>query len=124
MIEAWGPDRVTCLAEAVDALVSVFALVPDTAVTTTLPVVLEAAPGPDLLVGLLEEVIYAVDVFAKVPAHVHLAEAEDGSVAGDLDVVDAAEVVLVGPMPKAVSWHGLEMSDDGGTWRCRVVVDV
>ncbi len=124
ILEAWGPDRVTCLAEAVSALVSVFADVRDTATTTTLPVVLEPAPSPDLLVGLLEEVIYTVDVFGKVPAHVHLAEAEDGGVAGDLEVVGAAEVVLIGPVPKAVSWHGLEIGEEEGTWRCRVVVDV
>ncbi len=124
ILEAWGPDRVTCLAEAVGALVSVFAEVGDTATTTTLPVVLEPAPTPDLLVELLEEVIYTVDVFGKVPVHVHLAEAEDGGVAGDLEVVEAAEVVLIGSVPKAVSWHGLEIAEHGGTWRCRVVVDV
>jgi SHS2 domain-containing protein len=124
IIEAWGPDRVTCLAEAVGALVSMFADVGDAATTMTLPVVLESAPTPDLLVGLLEEVIYTVDVFGKVPVHVHLAEAEGGGVAGDLEVVEAAEVVLIGPVPKAVSWHGLEIGEDGGIWRCRVVVDV
>ncbi|HXQ76197.1 MAG TPA: archease [Acidimicrobiales bacterium] len=122
VLEAWGPDRVTCLAEAVGALVSVFADLRDTATTTTLPIVLEPAPTPDLLVGLLEEVIDTVDVFGKVPVHVHLAEAEDGGMAGDLEVVEVAEVVLVGPVPKAVSWHGLEVGEDGGTWRCRVVV--
>jgi SHS2 domain-containing protein len=124
IIEAWGPDRVTCLAEAVGALVSMFADVGDAATTMTLPVVLESAPTPDLLVGLLEEVIYTVDVFGKVPVYVHLAEAEGGGVAGDLEVVEAAEVVLIGPVPKAISWHGLEIGEDGGTWRCRVVVNV
>jgi len=41
-----------------------------------------------------------------------------------LEVVEAAEVVLIGSVPKAVSGHGLEIGEDGGTWRCRVVVDV
>ena len=93
---------------------SVFAEVSDTATTTTLPVVLEPAPTPDLLVGLLEEVIYIVDVFGKVPAHVHLAESEGGGMAGDLGVVEVADVVLIGSVPKAVSWHGLEIGEDGG----------
>jgi SHS2 domain-containing protein len=123
VIEAWGPDRVTCLAEAVGALVGAFTELPDAAATTTLPVVLAAAPGPDLLVGLLEEVIYTVDVFGKVPAHVHLAEAEDGGVAGDLEVVDAAELTITGPVPGGVSWHGLEIGEVGGAWHCRVVVN-
>ncbi len=124
VLEAWGPDRVTCLSEAVGALVSVFADLHDTATTTTLPVVLEAGPTADLLVGLLEEVIDTVDVFGKVPVHVHLAEAEDGGMAGDLEVVEVAEVVLVGPVPRAVSWQGLEVGEDGGTWWCRVTVEM
>lgn len=124
MIEAWGPDRVTCLAEAVGALVSVFAEVPDTAATTTRPVALGPAPDADLLVALLEEVIYTVDALALVPARAHLADTRQGGIAGDLEVVDAAQVALVGPVPKAVSWHDLEIVEDRGTWRCRVVVDV
>jgi len=37
ILEAWGPDRVTCLAEAVGALVSVFAEVSDTDTMTLRP---------------------------------------------------------------------------------------
>ena len=124
IIEAWGPDRVTCLAEAVGALVSVFADVGDAVATTLLPIVLEPAPGPDLLVGLLEEVIYTVEVFGKVPVRVHLAEADDGGVAGDLEVVPATDVTLIGSVPKAVSYHDLEIAERHGTWRCRALVDV
>ncbi|HYA69555.1 MAG TPA: archease [Acidimicrobiales bacterium] len=123
VIEAWGPDRSTCLAESVGGLVAIFAAIPDAAATTSLPVVLEAAPGPDLVVALLEEVIDTIDVFGKVPVHVHLAEAEDGSVAGDLEVVDIAGLRRTGPVPRAASWHGLEFGESGGTWRCRVVVE-
>jgi SHS2 domain-containing protein len=122
VIEAWGPDRVTCLSEAVGALVSIFTSVPDAAATATLPLVLESAPAPDLLVTLLEEVIDTIGVFGKVPAHVHLAEAEDGGVAGDLEVVDADVLTLTRPVPTSVSWHGLEIGASGGAWRCRVVV--
>jgi len=124
IVEAWGPDRAACLAEAVDALVSVFAQVPDAAATTLLPVALDPAPDPDLLVELLEEVIYTVDVFGKVPTSAHLIEGEDGGLAGDLETVDAADVVLIGPLPKGVSWHGLRIGDDGGTWRCHAILDV
>jgi SHS2 domain-containing protein len=124
IIEAWGPDRVTCLVEAIGALVSIFAQVPEGSATTPLPVVVDPAPDPDLLVALLEEVIFCVDVLGKVPAGARLGQADGGGVAGTLEVVDAADVVLVGPVPKGVSWHGLEMVGDGGRWRCRVVVDV
>lgn len=123
-IEAWGPDRVTCLTEAMAALVEVFAESPDPAATRLLPVSVEADSDPDVLVLLLEEVIYIVDVVGVVPVRFHLAETENGGVAGDMEVVDAGEVALVGPVPKGVSYHGLEIGRGDEGWRCRVVVDV
>ena len=74
--------------------------------------------------ALLEEVIYAVNVFGQVAVHIHLVEGEAGGLAGDFEVVTASDVALVGPVPKGVSYHGLEIGEDGGSWRCRVVVDV
>ena len=124
IIEAWGPDRCACLAEAVHGLVRVFAEVPDAAARTLLPISLEAAPDTDVLVALLEEVIYAAEVFGKVPVAVHLADTEDGGVAGDLEVVDGEQVALVGPVPKAVAYHDLEFAGSDGAWQCHVVVDV
>ena len=74
--------------------------------------------------SLFEEVIYALDVFSVVPVRFHLAETEDGGIAGDMEVVPADQVGLVGPVPKAVSYHELSMASDEGGWRCRVLVDV
>jgi SHS2 domain-containing protein len=124
VIEAWGPDRLSCLTEAMLGLVQLFAEPADTATTRTVPVSAEAGPATDLLVSLLEEVIYVTDVLAVVPVRFHLAETEDGGVAGDIEVVEAKQAELVGPIPKAVSYHGLEMAEHDGTWRCRAVVDV
>jgi len=124
IIEAWGPDRMSCLAEAMLALVEVFAEVPDEPVSRVLPVFVERTSDRDLLVSLLEEEIYTIDVLGVVPIRFHLAETEDGGVAGDMEVVDAGFVELVAPVPKAVSYHGLEISEEGGEWRCRVVVDI
>jgi SHS2 domain-containing protein len=123
-IEAWGPDRVSCLSEAVLALVEVFADLPDAPATSLVPVATRAGSDEDVLVSLLEEVIYVVDVFSAVPVRVHLAEAEDGGVAGDLEVVPARGVGLRGPVPKAVSCHELVAGPVPGGWRCRVLVDV
>ncbi len=122
-LEAWGPDRAACLTEALLALVETFAEVRDLATTEVLP--LGAVSGPqDALVSLLEEVIYVVDALGVVPVRFHLAEAEDGSLAGDMEVVPASEVELVGPVPKGVSYHALEIAPWDGGWRCRVLVDV
>jgi SHS2 domain-containing protein len=124
VIEAWGPDRISCLVEALKALVEVFAEPTDTPATLTLPVLTNEASDSQVLVGLLEEVIYVLDVFAVVPVRFDLAETEGGGVAGNIGVVPADQVEAVGPVPKAVSYHGLQIDNEGGTWRCRVVVDV
>lgn len=124
IIEAWGPDRASCLTEALAALVESFADVPDAVVVRVLP--LATAPGgaEDALVSLLEDVIYAVDAFGVVPVRFHLAETEEGGIAGDMEVVAGDGVDIVGPVPKGVSYHGLSVAPVQGSWRCRVLVDV
>ncbi len=124
VLEAWGPDRATCLSEALLALVESFAEVPDRAAVQVLPLGASAGGAKDVLVSLLEEVIYAVDALGVVPLRFHLAEAEDGSLAGDMEVVRTSEVELVGSVPKGVSYHALEIASSDGGWRCRVLVDV
>ncbi len=124
LLEAWGPDRATCLTEALLALVETFAEVRDPASTEVLPLSASATGASDALVSLLEDVIYVVDALGVVPVRFHLADAEDGSVAGDMEVVSASRVDLVGPVPKAVSYHELAIAPFEGGWRCRVLVDV
>jgi SHS2 domain-containing protein len=41
-----------------------------------------------------------------------------------MEVVAADHVELVGPVPKGVSYHGLEIGENGKGWRCRAIVDV
>lgn len=125
LIEAWGPDRPACVAEALAAMVDAFVEVPDASATKVLPVAApQGASDADALVSLLEDVLYVVDVLGVVPVRVHLAETEDGGLAGDLEVVPLARARVVGPVPKGVSYHGLEMGRDEGGWRCRVLLDV
>jgi len=124
IIEAWGPDRASCLTEALYALVEQCAQVPDAAVSRVLPLSATSSGAVDVLVALLEEVIYVFDVFSMVPVCFHLTEADDGSIAGDMEVVPVDQVVIVGPAPKAVSHHGLSMSENGQGWRCRALIDV
>lgn len=125
LIEAWGPDRSSCLVEAMEALVAVFAETdPASTATRVVPVSAGPAPDIDLLVSVLEEVIYVTDVLGAVPVRFHLAETEEGGVAGDMELADRRDVVLTGPIPKAISFHGLEMAGGVGSWHCRAVVDV
>lgn len=127
IIEAWGPDRASCIAGALTALVEGFAEPGEAARAVTEPVPLAVGPGgaEDQLVSLLEDVIYSVEVFSVVPVYFHLGETEGGGIAGDMEVVPAADTVAVGPIPKGVSYHQLSMEEEaGGGWRCRVLVDV
>jgi len=102
----------------------VFAEPPDPAATTVVPVDAEPDGAEDMLVSLLEDVIFAVDVLSVVPVRVHLVETEDGGMAGDLEVVPLDQVSLVEPVPKAVSYHELSVTLSGGKWRCHVLIEV
>jgi hypothetical protein len=70
VIEAWGPDRTAGLAEAMAALVEVFADCGEARVERAIGV--SAGPAPD----------------TDLPVHVHLAEASDGRVVGVMQVAD------------------------------------
>ena len=122
LLEAWGPDRATCLTQALLALVDTFAEVHDSVTTEVLPLATPANGAEDALVSLLEEVIFLVDALGVVPVRFHLAEAEDGGLAGDMEVVPASRVDLVGPVPKGVSYHALQVAPFDGGWRCRALV--
>lgn len=124
IIEAWAPDRVSCLVEALTALVEEFAEVPDAPAVRLLPLRTESIGAEDALVSLLEEVVYVVDAFSLVPVRFHLAETEDGGVTGDMEVVPVGEARICGPVPKGVSFHELSVAGDQDGWRCRVLVDV
>jgi SHS2 domain-containing protein len=124
IVEGWGPDRASCVIEALVAMVESFAKVSDAAATRSLP--LAAGPGgpDDDLLDLLEEVISTVDVLDVVPVRFHLAETEDGGIAGDMEVVPGGSVEVLGPVPKGVSYHDLSCAPVEGGWRCHVLLDV
>jgi SHS2 domain-containing protein len=124
VIEAWGPDQVTCLTEALVALVEQFADVTDTPTTRPLPIGAEAGEPSEVLLSLLESVIDTIDVFAVVPVHFHLDDTADGGVTGDMEVVPARSLRLAGPAPTAASHHDLSMVGDENGWRCHALIDV
>jgi SHS2 domain-containing protein len=110
--------------EAVRALVDAFARVAEGAVTEAVPVELERNGDEALLVSLLEEVIYVIDVLGGIPANVVLHETEDGRVAGFIDVAPSGAVETHGSLPKGVSLSELSFSQNRDRWRCRATIDV
>lgn len=123
-IEAWAPTRTACYAEAVRALVDVFADRSGVVVTDT--VTLRIGPGTpeDMLAALLDEVIYLRDVMGMVPADVDIEDAEDGGLGGTFDLTPLSDAKLIGPPPKAVSRSDLHVTFDRELWTCRATIDV
>ena len=124
MISAWGRTAERCLEEAVRGLVASFADVghvrPDKAVSFA------CGPGPDseLLVEVLEEVIYLADVQDVAPVHTAVAHTADGGLIGVFSVAPLSSVDLTGPAPKAISRYDLRFEAGDAGWTCNVVVDV
>lgn len=124
IVSAWAPTAPECVAQAVRGLVAIFAEVTGGAPTRPVPF----ACGPDsdgeLLVRVLEEVIYLVDARDLVAVRALLRRSPQGGLAGHFDAVPLAAADVVGPAPKAIARHGLSFAADGGRWRCTVTVDV
>lgn len=122
-IEAWGPTKERCLIEAVSGLVESFA--DTTGVRPRRTVSVDVPPEPEeMLVAVLEEVIYRLDVDGEITLGVEITEAPDGGPVARLSVGDAAEATEVGAVPKAVSLHEISFGRGGGGWSCAVTIDV
>lgn len=125
VLEAWGPSRTACMEEAVVALVGSFADTSDADTADPVALALDPAREDDLLVALLEEVLYLVEVLGVVPSAAAVTERDDGGLGGFFDVVRIGDVEEVGAAPKAIARGDLRFGPDGnGRWSCRVTVDV
>ncbi len=124
-IEAWGPTREDCIAEAVRGLVESFADVGRSGCRRATECHLAAHSDADLLAAAVEEVIYGLDTDGEIPADVEVSRAADGGIDLRLRVVDAAAVEIVGAAPKAASLSGLTCAPDpSGGWSGAVTIDV
>ncbi|MGA8296689.1 MAG: archease [Acidimicrobiales bacterium] len=124
VIEARGPDPQTCISEALIALVESVVRIREPQKTATRQLPSVPCPVEDALVALLDEVIFSLEVRSEVPVRFRLLETENGGFAGDMDVVPVASAELLGPVPKAASYHDLEVSNGARGWRCHVLVDL
>ncbi|GAA2354832.1 archease [Nonomuraea africana] len=126
-VEAWADNREECLAEAVQALVESFAdsggAVPDDCVTLAMAEETDEA----LLVAVLDEVIYQIEVYGRLAVDVSIDErtgATKGQVEVRLATVPVETADQVGAMPKAIAVHSLRFGRECGLWRAHVLVDV
>jgi SHS2 domain-containing protein len=123
VIEAWGPTVVACYEEAAAAFVDVFA---DTSASGEgSPEAFEVGPGrpEDLLVLLLEEVLFDADARGHVPVTTHV-ELQGDRLVGRFSTVPIEELDIIGAIPKGVSYSDLEFGPTEAGWHCRATVDV
>jgi SHS2 domain-containing protein len=122
-IEAWAPTREQCLAEAVRALVDGFADTTGSPHTGTVEALIDPGTDEDLLLDVLNEVIYRLETGGQIPLAAEVEPLTTGlRVRFRMTDTDRAEPV--GAAPKAVSLHDLRFTDDGGQWSCAATIDV
>jgi SHS2 domain-containing protein len=122
-VEAWGPSRESCIAEAVLAMVSTFADTSSVHPNRAHECWFAERSDEDLLVAVLDEVIYLLDTEQLIPVDMELEASGDG-VDVRFAMADASAAEQVGAAPKGVSLHGLRVSSHAGGWMCSVIVDV
>lgn len=120
IIEAWGPDLPGCCEEAVAALIEGYAN-PDNATIVAEQAVHVVGPAPadDMLVDLLDEVIFALDVAEGIPVGARVQAGGDGGLDARLALADPASIEPTGAVPKAISRSGLEITRRPHAVRCR-----
>ncbi|MEU6014319.1 archease [Streptomyces sp. NPDC047515] len=127
-VEAWSPTAAGCIGEAVRAMVEGFADTSGAAVAGDHEHVITAESDEDLLVSVLEEVVYRMDAHGEIPFDVEVGAIRPAADGRCLSVrfrmADAGTAVAVGAVPKAVSLHDLQMRGGPGGWTCRVTLDV
>jgi SHS2 domain-containing protein len=124
-IEAWAPTRERCVAEAVAALVETCADVSRARPVATEEFQVPAGPDEDMLVAVLDRVVYLIDTAGQLPVRADVSASGGGfGVRLEMADADADAVEVTGAAPKAVSLHELRFAADPAGWSCAVTVDV
>jgi SHS2 domain-containing protein len=124
-IEAWGPTREECIAEAVRGLVDSFAVVAGRPPHARAERHVTARSDEELLVAAIDEVIRRLDADGQIPLSFVVRPAPDGGAVMSLVLARAADAGIVGAVPKAASRRGLRCArDPAGHWTCAITVDV
>jgi SHS2 domain-containing protein len=123
-IEAWAPTREACVAEAVTAMVETFADTSAARPTDSASFEVTADTDEDLLVAVLDEVVYLLDTADVIPLATRVEPALEEGYDVHFEVTGAGQVELVGAVPKAVSLHGLRFEQGPDGWSCAVTLDV
>jgi SHS2 domain-containing protein len=124
IIDAWAPSLAACYEEAVTGLIETYANPREAVAITEQAVDVASAPADEMLLQLLDEVIYAIDVADGVPIRARIRADIDGGLHARLALADPDSIEPVGAVPKAISRSGLEVTRHADTVRCQYLVDV
>lgn len=122
-VEAWAPTREGCIAQAVHGAVRTFVEPAGMPASSARSFRLEDGDDEDLLLAVLEEMVYLLDTAGEVPVEVRIEESGEG-VEVWFGMVVARTLRQVGAVPKAVSLHELRLSHGRSGWSCSVTLDV
>jgi SHS2 domain-containing protein len=122
-IEAWGPTREACLAEAVSGLTESFADRSNAQAADTVALDIAAEDDEERLVAALDQLIYLLDTQGFIPLSVDVGIGPQ-TLRLTMSGTSINNVELIGASPKAVALSGLEFKRVGNGWRCRATIDV
>jgi SHS2 domain-containing protein len=123
-IEAWAPDRAGCVTEAVAALVESFTDADGARPRAERTFRAPAAADGDLLVSVLDEVIFRMETADELPLATEVTDDGAGGLLVRWHTTATTELELTGAVPKAVSLHELRFGPDAEGWSCAVTLDV
>ncbi|SEG94818.1 SHS2 domain-containing protein [Thermomonospora echinospora] len=118
-IEAWAPSLEQCVAEAATAMVEGFADLSDAGPSTVREFRTESPDPEDLLVAVLDEIIYRMDAHGELPTSVTMHGPRVS-----FTMADTSQAVTIGAVPKAVSLNDLHIARGAEGWHCAVTLDV
>ena len=122
-VEAWAPTREACIAEAVLGSIALFLDTRESVPRGTHAFHVEEEQDEDLLVAVLDEIVYLLDTAGEVPL-----DATVKARGKRMDVLfrtaPARALPRVGAVPKGVSLHDLRFGPAEAGWSCRVTWDV
>jgi SHS2 domain-containing protein len=111
------------MAEAVLGTVAAFVDTSSAAVAGSRRSRLNGSSDEDLLVAVLDEVIFLMDTVQQVPIDLEV-QAVDAGVGVRFEMVGLSALRQVGAVPKGVSLHELRFGRDRRGWLCSVTLDV
>lgn len=124
-IEAWAPSRGACAEEAARGLLECFLDTEDAQPAGAITLEIGPDSAENMLLAVLDELIYWTDVGDEVPVDSEIAEQPDGHWHTTIWTAPRDQVEVVGAVPKAVTLHEFAFAPDTeATWRCRVLLDV